>query len=214
MGKSGFLIIFLACGTVSATASAQPSGGPDGAPADQPRQPPQSPQPQAQQFPQQRVFQPPAGSTHATFLSTTGLQWEVTLDQAHVCVTPCSLWVEPLRFVALHSQERAAVRLDVGYLSGGDITVAAKPLSSGAYATGVTFVTLGGAALITGVTLGAVGCSTGHGGMCTAGVITGLSGAFVTAGSIWLMSWAAPRAQIGRASPYIAGTSAGIAGAF
>ncbi|MDB4953631.1 MAG: hypothetical protein JWO36_1200 [Myxococcales bacterium] len=209
MGKSGFFCIFLVCFVASGTASAQPSGLADQIPDGPvpPQQPPLAPA----QPPQQ---QPPPGTTHATFVSTTGLQWEVALDQTPACVTPCTLWVEPLRFVSLHSRERSAVRLDVGYMSGGDVMVAAKPLSTGAYATGITFVTLGGAALITGITLGAVGCSTSNGGMCTAGVITGLSGAFVTAGSIWLMTWAAPRASIGPARPYVASNSVGLAGAF
>jgi hypothetical protein len=192
MRKYGILVVVALSGSVSA----QPSGPPD----------PGMGQPQQQ---------PPPGSTRATFLSTTGeMQWEVTLDRARACTTPCSIWVEPNRFVALHSHEPAPVRLDVGYLAGNDVVVSAKPLHTGAYVTGITFTTLGGAALVTGITLGAVGCSTNHGGMCTAGVITGLSGAFVTAGSIWLMYQALPEARIGPATPYVGANQVGLAGTF
>ena len=90
----------------------------------------------------------------------------------------------------------------------------AKPLSVGAYATGVTFTTLGGTALITGVTLAAVGCFSDRDGLCTAGKITGVSGALVTAGAIWLMRRALPKVRVRplgghKFSFYTTGTGAG-----
>lgn len=159
--------------------------------------------------------QPPPGSTHATFVSTSSqVQWDITLDQQQACTTPCSLWVVPLQFVALHSHELRPVRLDLGYLSGGNVTVAAEPLASGTYAAGVTFTALTGAGLATGITLTAVGCSTDHSTMCKAGVITGLASAVGLYGSIELIRSALPRAHLGPAQPYVAGTTAGVAGRF
>jgi hypothetical protein len=154
---------------------------------------------------------PPPGALRATFVSSSPVRWDVKLDQIPACTTPCSLWVAPLQFVSLSSQERDSVRVDVGSLPRGDVLVTAEPLSRGAYATGITFVTLGGMAVVTGITLTAVGCSTDQSGMCTAGLITGGAGAAVTVGSIWLMQRALPRARI---VPAVSGTSAGVAGSF
>ncbi len=158
--------------------------------------------------------QPPPGSTYATFLSTGELKWDVTVDQQPACSTPCSLWIEPLRYVTLHTEEDRPVRLEVGYMPGGQLTVSAEPLSRGAYAAGVTFTSLSGMGLATGITLTAVGCSTDHSGMCTAGLITGGISAVGLYASIRLMQSALPKAHIGPARPYVAGTQVGLAGSF
>ena len=50
--------------------------------------------------------------------------------------------------------------------------------------------------VVTGITLGAVGCFSDRDGMCTAGQITGLAGAVVTAGAIWLIRRSLPRVRI------------------
>lgn len=202
-------LIAIAC-LFSTSALAQPAGSdpPSNAPGatppaavQQPQEPPQPPQ-------------PPPGSAHATFISTTGMGWDVTLDDQLVCATPCSVWVPPLHFVALHSHEPDPVRLDIGYIAAGDVLVRAKPLSTGAYAAGITFTTLSSMALVTGVTLTAVGCATDDKSMCEGGVITGVVGALGLYGSIELMRHALPHAHIGPATPYIAGTQVGLAGKF
>lgn len=163
---------------------------------------------------QQPAGQPPAGSTHATFVSTSGMQWDVTLGEEPVCSTPCQLWVPPLQFVALHSHEEVPVRLDVGYLGGGDVTVAAKPLAEGEYAAGVVFTTFSAMGLVTGVTLGIVGASTHSSGLTTAGIVTTIPCAIGLYASIELMEHALPRAHIGPARPYVAGNQVGLAGRF
>ena len=159
----------------------------------------------AQPAPEQ---QPPPGSTHATFVSTNETQWDVTLDRQAVCSTPCTLWVEPMRYVTLHSHERSPVRLEIGQLPAGDVMVRAEPVSNGLYATGVTFTALTGMGLVTGITLTAVGFGTDSSGLKTAGLITGIGSAVGLYGSILLMRAALPRAHV---APYVAGTSAGIA---
>lgn len=194
---------------------AQPGATPpEGMPPPQPEQP-LGPDPMQPGQPQlEPNGQPPPGSTHATFISTTEMQWDVTVDQRPACTTPCSTWVVPLSFVALHSHEVAPVRLDVGYMNGGSVMVQAEPLSEGAYAAGITFTALTGMGLVTGITLTAVGCSTDSHGMCTAGLITGVASGLGLYGSILLMKSALPKAHIGPAQPYVAGTQVGLAGTF
>jgi hypothetical protein len=152
--------------------------------------------------------------TRATFVSTSEEKWDVWIDKQPACETPCSLGIMPLQFVVLRSQERNPIRLDVGYMPAGDLVVTAKPLSSGMYATGIVFTTFSGMALATGITLTAVGCSTGRDGMCTAGLITGGVGAVGLYGSIYLMRKALPKVSVGSARPYVAGTQVGLAGTF
>jgi hypothetical protein len=176
---------------------ADPQMQPPGAvpPEQQPTQPPQQMQPQQPMQPQ-RPMQPPPGSTRASFISMSEMQWDVTLGGQPVCATPCQLWVPPLAFVSMHSQEMRPSNLEVGYLQGGDVMVAAEPMHKGEFATGVTFTTLGGMALITGIALGATGYGTGDRDMQNAGFITGVSGAVVLAGSIWLINHALPKAHV------------------
>ncbi|MBA2541168.1 MAG: hypothetical protein H0V17_16120, partial [Deltaproteobacteria bacterium] len=127
--------------------------------------------------------QPIGGGARTTFVSTTEKRWDVRIDSNALCSTPCSLYVEPGRFVTLHSQDRHPQKLSVGYLPPGDHLVNAKPRSDGAFATGVTFTSIGGAALVTGITLTSIGCFVpDRRSMCTAGLITGIAGAVVTAG--------------------------------
>lgn len=180
-----------------------------------PAEPPEGPQPAPQPSgPPQQPAAPPPGATQVTFVSTTTDGWDVLLDRQPVCATPCSIWVEPLRFVSLRTHERAPIRLDVGYLPQGSVMVSAKPLENGKYAAGITFTALSGMGLATGITLAAVGCATDRQGLCTAGLITGGASAVGLYASILLMKSALPRATLGRAQPYVAGNTAGLAGAF
>jgi hypothetical protein len=158
--------------------------------------------------------QPPPGSTHATFVSTTEMPWDVTLDRQPVCTTPCSLWVVPMQYVALRSREWRPVRLDVGYLQGGDVTFAAEPLRRGKWAGGIVGVTFASMALVTGITLTSVGCATHDSTMCTGGIITGAAGGLGLYASILLMKSALPKVRLGAARPYANGQVAGLAGSF
>ena len=56
----------------------------------------------------------PAGATRAMIVSTGEAQWDVRLDNNAVCTTPCTVVVEPLRYVTLYSQERTPSRLELG----------------------------------------------------------------------------------------------------
>lgn len=179
-------------------------GAPAGDPGTAAAPPEQPPQP----------AQPPPGSTQATFISTTHRSWEVLIDRQPACATPCSIYVPPMRFVTLRSFERRPVLLDVGYLPQGSVVVEGTPLRQGAYAAGITFTALSGMALVTGISLTAVGCSTDRDGMCTAGLITGGAGALGLYLSIQLMRSAVPTARVLPGQPYIAGNTVGLAGSF
>jgi hypothetical protein len=196
--------------------SAGPAGAQPGAemaPEPAPPVPDASPEMTSQPAPPE-ARQPPPGSTQAIFVSTAAQPWEVLLDREPVCQTPCSTWVPPMRFVTLRSIERAPVLLDVGYLPRSPTIVSGKPLETGKYAAGITFTTLSGMGLVTGIALAAVGCTTDHDGLCKAGVITGVPSAIGLYLSIQLMRSAVPKATIGPATPYAAGNTVGLAGTF
>ncbi len=185
-----------------------------GAPVPQP-QPALQPEPQPEQPGQpMQPMQPPPGSTQATFVSTTQQPWEVLLDRQPACQTPCSIYVPPMRFVTLRSFERSPVLLQVGYLPQSSVIVEGKPLENGKYAAGITFTALSGMALVTGVTLTAVGCATDRDGMCTAGLITGGVGGLGLYLSIQLMRSAVPTARVLPGQPYVSGNTVGLAGRF
>ena len=178
------VILFLVVGTATARAQAP---GDDAAPPPPPE-----------------TVSPPEGSyvraqttARVKFLSTTELQWDVTIDRQLACATPCEINVPELGFVTLHSHEDRPTRLEVGYLpQGGDLVIAAEPMHDAQYATGVTFTALGGAALATGITLGAVGYGVNSSGMKTAGYACVIPGAVVLAGAIWLVNRASPHAHV------------------
>jgi hypothetical protein len=160
------------------------------------------PAPEIAPAPYETAPMPPPGA-RVDFRSSGAMQFDVYVDQQPACHTPCSLQLDPSRWVTMRSQERRPLRLDVGNVGHGDTVVVAKPMSMGGYATGVTFTTLGGMAVVTGITLTAVGCGGDRDGMCKAGLITGGSGLVVTAGAIWLIQRSMPRLKI--APAYTAG---------
>jgi hypothetical protein len=232
MRKSICSIVLGLLGSLAAPAAAQPGQAPVMPPQppqpanDPPPQPYEQPQPYGQpqpqpygqpQPPQPQPGQPlPPGASRATFVSMGEARWDVRLDDSAVCTTPCTVILEPMRFVTLHSHDRAPTRLSVGHLPPGDILVQAKPRAQGAFATGVTFTTLSGMGLATGITLTAVGCSTDRRGMCNAGLTTGGVSAIGLYLSIALLRRSLPRVYVGpaQAVPYAAGNTVGLAGRF
>ena len=71
-------------------------------------------QPSMEVPPQQPPQQMQDAPVRATFVSTNERPWDVWVDQQPACATPCSLSLMPLQYVALRTQERNPVRLDVG----------------------------------------------------------------------------------------------------
>lgn len=160
------------------------------------------------------VHQPPPGSARATFMSTGETRFDVRLDNNAVCITPCAVYVEPLRYVTLHSHAPGSEKLSVGHLPAGDVIVQAEPRQQGKFAAGVTFTTFSGMGLATGITLTAVGCSTDRDTMCRAGLITGVASGAALYLSINLIREALPKVHVGPAQPYVTGNTVGLAGRF
>lgn len=206
MPKLGTVLAFLV--TSTGLAAAQP--GAEVPLAEPAAAAPPAPEAHAAPMPQG----PPAGSTAATFVSTTAQPWEVLLDRRPACQTPCSIYVPPMQFVTLRSFDRRPVLLDVGTLPQGSVVVEGAPYQSGKHAAGITFTALSGAALVTGITLTAVGCASDRDGMCTAGLITGGVGAVGLYLSIQLMRSAVPKARVLPGQPYTNGQTVGLAGSF
>ena len=206
---------------VTTQAYAQPiydPNAPTAPPPDVQPHPPPPPQEQYQPPPPQyqQPYQPPApiqanpNATHATFMSTGETRWDVRVDGNAVCSTPCSLYIEPLRFVTMHSQDNQPTKLSVGYMPQGDVLVRAQPRATGAFAAGVTFTTFAGMGVVTGITLTAVGCSTDRDGMCNAGLITGVASGVALYLSIGLIRSSMPRVRVDRTQPYTTGNTVGV----
>jgi len=163
---------------------------------------------------QAQPAQQPQPQTRATFVSTGEEKWDVWIDQQPACATPCTIGVMPLQYIALRTQERNPIRLDVGYLPQGDLMVSAKGLSNGLYSGGIIMTTFAGIGVATGITLTAVGCSTDHPTMCRAGIITTIPSAVGLYLGISWMRKALPKWNVERAQPYVAGNNVGVAGRF
>src|SRR5262245_51526986 len=116
MGKLVSSIAVVVLGSIG-MAAAQPAGGPPGMTAPLPSGPMGGPPMPAQ--PMAPMAPAPPG-TRATFISTGETRFDVRIDDSAVCTTPCSIFVEPLRFVTLHSHEARPTRLPVGYMPVGD----------------------------------------------------------------------------------------------
>ncbi len=167
-----------AVGAMSGVATAQPSTDAALAP---PAAPPMAPPPPA------HVVE---------FLSTTAMPWEVQVDRQPTCTTPCRIQLDTAHWITMRTREDRPLRMEVGNVGGVPARVTATDLSTGKYATGITFTTVGGMAVVTGIVLTAVGCSGDHDGMCKAGLITGGAGALVTVGGIWLIRSSLPRVRV------------------
>jgi len=149
----------------------------------------------------------PAGTVRVDLLSATAsTRWDVYYDDQVICTTPCSRYLDPVRPIFLRAREdgpggRDRIRvLDVLDAAGdGAVQVQAHPTSYGKLATGITFTTFGGMAVVSGISLAAIGCSGGQtasSGMCTAGGTTLAIGSLLTAGAIWLITDSLPRADL------------------
>jgi hypothetical protein len=209
----------IAIATLHGVAAAQPGGSDMALPATVDQQAPtydvNAMQDQTQQQPQGPQLPDPANApTRATFVSTTNQQWDVFVDRVAICSTPCTLGLSGVNYVALKTQERDPVRLDIGYVPQGDVMVSGKPLREGLYAGGIVMTSFAGMALVTGVTLTAVGYGTDHSGMGMAGLITGIAGGVGLYAGIQMMRAALPKFSMGPARPYVSPGAVGLAGSF
>lgn len=164
---------------------------------------------------------PPAPrGVETEFVSATEMPWEVMVDRQSICETPCTLQLDGLHWVTMRTREAAPLRLEVGNLGARPSRVTAEDIGTGKYATGITFATLGGMAVVTGIVFTAVGCSSDdREGMCTAGLITGGAGLAAVGLGVFLIRAGMPSVHV-RAlerrgmALYATGRTAGVAGAF
>ena len=154
------------------------------------------------------------GTMKVDFVSgTADRTWEVVVDEKLVCSTPCTQWVRPdapLVMRAFQGKDRKGGTVSFpdlrAHAAEAPLEIRAYPKSRGELATGITFTSVGGVTLTTGVVLTAVGCGDSA-ASCRGGIITALVGAAVTAGAIWLILDSTPRADITpRAQPQESGT--------
>lgn len=148
----------------------------------------------------------PPGTVKVDFVSgNPASRWDVYADDRVICTTPCAGWVSVERPVLLRAREEAfmaspdkvQVQNLLAHASDGHLQIQAHPTSRGKLATGITFTTFSGMAVITGLALTSIGCLADKGdGFCTAGLITLGAGLPLLAGSIYLITDAMPKAEI------------------
>jgi hypothetical protein len=170
----------------------------------------------------------PTGTVKTDFVSANASsRWDVYVDDQVVCTTPCSRWVNPSRPVELRAREDGLpfmrpdkIELHSLEVSGatGAVQLQAHPTARGELVTGITLTSLGGLGVVTGLALLPVGCGgSGSDGMCTGGAVSLAIGGAITAGAIWLILDAMPRAEVTptlRAGLHLRVTPGGIAGTF
>lgn len=146
----------------------------------------------------------PPGTVKVDFVSANPAnRWEVYADDEVLCSTPCSKWVDPARPVMMRAREdsfgapdKVQVSTLTAQASSGPLQLRAHGTARGQLVTGMTFLSLTGMALLAGVTLTALGCSTDSSGMCTGGLISMGAGAVGGAGALWLLLDALPKAEV------------------
>jgi hypothetical protein len=144
-------------------------------------------------------------------------RWDVYVDDEVICTTPCRRFLDPTHPVFLRTRDhgffQAPDELSVPNLfpaaREGAVQLQARPTSKGQLAAGATFASLGGTAIMTGITLASVGCSRSlgssmDGGMCNSGVIALGAGTLVTAGAIWLILDSLPKAVVAPVRQFVA----------
>jgi hypothetical protein len=141
----------------------------------------------------------PPGTVQVDFVSASAdTRWDVYVDDQATCTTPCSRWIDPERPVLLRTRNDAPDKLRIAELDRdrGPLQITARPTAHGRLAAGITFTSLGGLAVITGITLTAIGFGSDVDGMGTAGLITLGAGGLATFGGIWMMLDSVPRAKV------------------
>jgi hypothetical protein len=148
----------------------------------------------------------PPGTIKVDFVSSNpASRWDVYADDKVICTTPCAQWVSAERPVMLRAREESFFappdKVQVANLlaAGGEghVQLQAHPTARGKLATGITFSAFSGMAVLTGITLTAVGCgSDDRREFCTPGLITLGVGLPLLAGSVWLILDSMPKAEL------------------
>jgi hypothetical protein len=138
----------------------------------------------------------PPGTVKVDFVSANpASRWDVYADDEVICSTPCARWVSPNRPIMLRTREAGFLspsdKVQVDNLLGAPgphLQLQAHGTANGELVTGITFTTFSGMAVISGISLTGIGCSSSdRPGMCKAGIITMGVGAVALVGSIYLI---------------------------
>jgi len=147
--------------------------------------------------------EPPPGMAQVDVVSAfEGQTWDVYAGDTHVCTTPCTTWVDPMRPLSLESQGARQDHLFVPTLGEALETRSAMLVATGhnraKYVNGIVFTTLGGMGTVVGITFTAIGCSDQQrrGGLCTAGLITGAASLPIVAIFTWMIVDSMPHADV------------------
>lgn len=150
------------------------------------------------------------GTVSVTFVSAESARtWDVVVGDRVLCKTPCEKWVDPVMPYGMRTEGgflRPEHRVEVPDLRqqkvGGPFLIKAHPRSDGELAGGIVMASFGGMAVLTGIALAAVGCTTeNHEGMCKAGGITLPIGLALTTGSIFVMLDSRSRVEVQPGAP-------------
>lgn len=130
-------------------------------------------------------------------------KWEVMVGDRSLCTTPCEKWVDPaMPFSFKHDpgfwQRNSVIDIpDLREQSKADrMEVKAKPRNNAQLVGGILITTFAGTAVLTGVTLTALGCSTGDSGMCVGGLITLPIGIAGLIPGVWMISASSPSVEV------------------
>ncbi len=171
----------------------------------------------------------PPGMVDVHFVSDDeGLNWNVAADGEFLCTTPCTKRIRTGSTVFFRGQHEGvfAPRLIDVAPGASRAVMAAAGSHHGLFVNGVTWTSLGGMGAIVAITLTAIGCSDleKHGGMCTAGLITGGVSVPLTAAGILMLVGSFPevhvlpvmRAEVAKGQPPVAlaVTPVGLVGTF
>lgn len=159
-----------------------------------------------ERIPGRGAEEPPPGMVQVELVSADAdRRWDVVVDDRLICTTPCVRWMDPTRPLLLQSHVRwrgqgpdelRILRLEPELAAAGNLQLLAVGTDRAKQATGITFASLGGTAMVTGIALTGNGCSQpDKGGMCRGGLITLGASVPVLAGAIWLILDSLPRAE-------------------
>ena len=148
----------------------------------------------------------PPGAVKVDFVSgNPASRWDVYADDQVICTTPCARWVDPHRPVMLRTREGGGFmtpsdRVQVPNLLAQPgqphLQLQAHGTAYGKLVTGITFTAFSGMAVITGITLTALGCSGERSGMCKGGLISLGAGSAALLGSVYLILDSRARAEL------------------
>ena len=185
-------------------------------------------------IPGRAVEEGPPGTVRVDFQSAAAnKRWDVYIDDAVVCTTPCTKWMDPARPVFMRTREEGGMfgfgggsdKVKVGRVGNGSSNawkIDAHGTSSGKLVTGITFTALGGTAILAGAALASLGCSReDEEAKCDGGLWSMGIGAAVTGGGLWLLFDSFPYAKVRpseslqlRPAARLVVTPTGIAGSF